>query len=160
MNSHKLSWITSSFLLALGLVACGDDENVGPSDGGGINLNDDASVVAGSGSQAGEGGGGGSAGNGGSGDDEDAGQAGAGGEGGGGQAGQGGAAGTGIVIPDTELPDCPNAPNNDADDCWELSECSGQNSEQFLQQCSDNCIAPFDNATRIEGWNGTLPPLN
>lgn len=29
--------------------------------------------------------------------------------------------------------------------------------EQFLNRCDDSLCSPFDNAERIEGWNGTLP---
>ncbi len=145
MNSQKLFWITSSFILVLGSVACGDDENAGPSDAS-IPTFEDAG-------RAGSGGSGGTGGNAGGGDDD-------GGAGVGGQGGQGGEAGTSVVGIDagpSGLPDCDDEPTNSADKCWDLTECEGQESKHFLEQCSDNCVAPFDNNTRIEGWNGTGP---
>lgn len=63
--------------------------------------------------------------------------------------------GGGFVEPPRE--DCPEEPNGD--ECWDLSECNGVDSIQFLEQCSGNCVfGPFDNAN-IEGFDGTLPPL-
>lgn len=76
----------------------------------------------------------------------------------GGETSSGGApegSGGGFVEPPRE--DCPEEPNGD--ECWDLSECNGVNSIQFLEQCSGNCVfGPFDN-TKIEGFDGTLPPL-
>ena len=147
MNSQKLFWITTSFILVLGSVACGDDENTGPSDAS-IPSFDDAGR-AGSG-----GGGGGTGGSAGGGDDD-------GGAGVGGQGGEGGTGGIVSIDAGVNLPDCEDEHTNSADKCWDLTECKGVETKHFLDQCSGNCVAPFDNTTRIQGWNGTgpLPPL-
>lgn len=45
-------------------------------------------------------------------------------------------------------------------DCWDLTECNGINSVQFLNQCNAGQCFPFDNTRRIQGYSGgALPPL-
>jgi hypothetical protein len=58
--------------------------------------------------------------------------------------GEGGAGGAGSCQPEGEL------------DCY---PCAPATNEQFLNQCSDAECAPFDNAERIPGFDGTLPDL-
>lgn len=93
-------------------------------------------------------------------------------EGSGGNSSTGGAENLGGASPDTggtggglvsepTREDCPEDPNGESGDCWDLSDCNGAAPEQFLNQCvgGDTCIGAFDNETRIEGFEGTLPPL-
>jgi hypothetical protein len=75
----------------------------------------------------------------------------------GGEGNDDGSGGTGIVAP-PEKEDCPDEPNGD--ECWDLSECNGVKTIQFLEQCQGECLfGGFDNS-KIEGYSGgTLPPL-
>lgn len=69
--------------------------------------------------------------------------------------GNGGGSGGGFVKP--PVPNCDEEPNGE--ECWDLTECNGVSTIQFLEQCGGVCQAGFDNLTRIEGFTGTLPPL-
>ena len=64
-----------------------------------------------------------------------------------------------------EREDCDEEPNGDTPklgDCWDLAGCNGVASEQFLNQCAGEgtCVGNYDNEANIEGFTGTLPPLN
>lgn len=72
--------------------------------------------------------------------------------------------GGGLVV-EPEREDCSDEPNEESDElgeCWDLSECNGKATVQFLNQCAGEgtCIGAFDNESRIEGFDGTLPSLN
>jgi len=128
--------------------AGGPNDGVGGSSGGGSN--------DGSGATSSDGSGGGSGGNN---EGGNAGETGAGG-------GSGGE--PPIIVEPIDLPDCPDDADSEFESgpiegeaCWSGVgvDCKGIDTPQFLQQCSDNCIAPFDNEARIEGYDGNLPPL-
>ena len=86
----------------------------------------------------------------------------------GGAPGSGGAAvGTGgaVFVPPTR-PVCPSSANGTqpagpiaGEPCWDLTGCNAETEEQFLQQCNSGTCFQFNNATRIEGFTGALPPL-
>jgi len=161
MTSHRLPlWIALALALAFGVTACGDD-NASPSDDGDniIDVPDSGSTGGTGGSTGGTGGdtggtGGDTGGSGGAGGDDDD----------GGVAGDGGGAliDTGVGIDAGDRPDCDDTTNDTHDSlpCWNLTTCVPKDTEHFLGQCGDNCYAPFDNEARIEGYTGTLPPLN
>ena len=72
--------------------------------------------------------------------------------------------GGGLVI-EPEREDCSEEPNGETKkigECWDLSECNGQDTVQFLNQCAGEkwCIGAYDNKKNIESYNETLPPLN
>ena len=56
----------------------------------------------------------------------------------------------------------PNGTGDEIGECWDLAECNGVTTVQFLNQCQGegSCIGRFDNESRIEGFDGDLPPLN
>jgi hypothetical protein len=150
-------------LLAVGVLpsACKDD-NVSPSDDddntvnpGGDGNDDNSTGGKGPAKVGGSGNSGGSTSVGGNGPSS-GGLGGAAGDGNTGGSDASGGTGGGFQPP-PGVPDCEDEPNGEG--CWDLTKCNGVKSIQFLEQCDGNCQQAFDNEARIEGFDGTLPPL-
>ena len=149
-----LAILAGSLAVACGDDADGDDPNVIPGaggksgSGGTASAGDTSDAGATEPGTGGTGGGSGGSGTGGSGGESTE-TGGSGGAAGGtepGTAGSGGEAGGG-----TE--------NCDPQGEYECYPCAPKTNEQYLNQCSDAECAPFDNAERIPGFDGTLPDL-
>lgn len=69
--------------------------------------------------------------------------------------------GGGSIEPPPDRNECPEEPDdeNSLGPCWNLTDCNGVSTLQFLNQCGNTCIEPFDQSA-IEGFTGELPPLN
>jgi hypothetical protein len=165
----KINWTTLSnraalaaILSAVAFTACGES-NDGP--------DDDIINPSGGRNSSGDGDGEGDGDNTGDGDGDTTGDGdgdGKGGQGGGGNGdgdGDGDTGTGGNLTIEPEREDCPAEPNDESEklgDCWDLSDCNGVSTEQFLNQCAGDgpCQGFFDNEDKIEGFDGTLPPLN
>lgn len=150
-----------SLVTAFAFIACGDkndepqvgDGDISTGDGDGDGDGDTNSDTNTSSNGDGDGDGGG---NNGDGDGE-------GGNNGDGDGDNNGTGGNLSEIPERE--DCPDEPDGEEDvigECWDISNCNGVTDQQFLNQCAGEgtCIGFFDNEDKIEGFEGTLPPLN
>jgi hypothetical protein len=136
--------LAGSLAVACGDDADGDDPNVIPGAGGKASAGDTSDAGATEPGTGGTGGGSGGSGTGGGGGEPTE-TGGSGGAAGGNEPGSGGEAG--------------GAENCDPQGEYDCYPCAPKTNEQYLNQCSDAECAPFDNAERIPGFDGTLPDL-